>query len=108
MMICYWCGRPVAWRAGEWVHADTGTVYVQRCDACGWSGGGVVCPDCGRPVRDDHCVMPVTGGEMARAMAGMDGEIGGWLEIKTIKGYRYAYRRWRDGRHKRSRYLGKV
>ncbi len=32
----------------------------------------------------------------------------GWLEIKTIKGRQYLYRRWRDGKIQRSEYVGKV
>jgi hypothetical protein len=32
----------------------------------------------------------------------------GYVEIKTIKGRPYAYRRWREGKVLRSEYLGKV
>lgn len=30
----------------------------------------------------------------------------GWYEVKRIHGRRYVYWRWREGRHKRSMYLG--
>ncbi len=33
---------------------------------------------------------------------------GAWVEIKEIKGRPYRYLRWRDGRHMRSKYLGKA
>jgi hypothetical protein len=32
----------------------------------------------------------------------------GWIEVKEIKGHRYAYRRWYDGKVKRSSYIGKA
>ena len=32
----------------------------------------------------------------------------GWVEIKTIAGHQYRYRRWYDGGVKRSKYLGKA
>jgi len=32
----------------------------------------------------------------------------GWVEIKTINGHAYAYRRWYEGKRKRSKYLGKA
>ncbi len=36
------------------------------------------------------------------------GNGGGYIEIKTIKGHRYAYRRWREGGVLKSQYIGKV
>jgi len=33
---------------------------------------------------------------------------GWWLEIKTIKGHQYLYRRWREGGRQRSEYVGKI
>jgi len=33
---------------------------------------------------------------------------GSWFEIKTIKGHKYRYRRWREGKKTRSEYVGKV
>jgi hypothetical protein len=34
---------------------------------------------------------------------------GGWVELKTINGSGpYAYRRWREGKRLRSKYIGKV
>jgi len=32
----------------------------------------------------------------------------GWVEVKVIHGHRYRYRRWYEGRCKRSQYLGKA
>lgn len=32
----------------------------------------------------------------------------GYVEIKTIKGHQYAYRRWREGKVLKSKYVGKV
>jgi hypothetical protein len=32
--------------------------------------------------------------------------LGGWLEIKTIKGHRYRYHCWRKRGQRRSEYLG--
>ncbi len=32
----------------------------------------------------------------------------GWVEIKTIKGNLYAYRRWRENSRKKSEYIGPV
>ncbi len=33
---------------------------------------------------------------------------GGWEEIKTIKGYDYRYRRWRENGRLKSQYIGRV
>ena len=33
---------------------------------------------------------------------------GSWFEIKTIKGHKYRYRRWREGKKTKSEYVGKV
>jgi hypothetical protein len=33
---------------------------------------------------------------------------GGWVEVKTISGHPYAYRRWREGKTLKSEYIGKV
>ncbi|RLF84526.1 hypothetical protein DRN34_05560 [Thermococci archaeon] len=60
--VCRWCGRPVKFIVGKgWVHADTGTLYIQKCQRCGWEGGteGFKCPNCGAMLVDDHCVLPV-------------------------------------------------
>jgi len=32
----------------------------------------------------------------------------GWVEVKTINGHQYAYRRWREGKILKSEYIGKV
>lgn len=32
----------------------------------------------------------------------------GWIEVKTISGNQYAYRRWREGKTLKSEYIGKV
>lgn len=32
----------------------------------------------------------------------------GWIEVKTINGHEYAYRRWYEGGVKRSKYLGRA
>ena len=33
---------------------------------------------------------------------------GSWVEVKTIKGHKYRYLRWREGGRLRSKYLGKA
>ena len=37
-----------------------------------------------------------------------DAPKGAWVEIKTINGHQYRYLRWREGEHRRSKYLGKA
>lgn len=37
-----------------------------------------------------------------------NGKAKGWVEVKTIKGHPYAYRRWREGKTLKSEYVGKV
>lgn len=57
----------------------------------------------------EHVVSPVQSPVSAgrSAMPG-DAPKGAWIEIKTIKGHRYRYLRWREGGKRRSRYLGKA
>jgi len=43
-----------------------------------------------------------------RGSAPTDAPAGAWVEVKTIKGHRYRYLRWRDKGVRRSRYLGRA
>lgn len=43
---------------------------------------------------------PANGSDKAKAK--------GWVEVKTINGHQYAYRRYREGKTLKSEYVGKV
>lgn len=109
-MKCLWCGDSLVFSWEEWKHSSTGTSYIARCDACGWIGGAgpILCPNCGGEVRDDHCAFPVLGQGQDSGQSQDSGSGQGWIEIKEIRGRFYRYLRWRDGKVKRSKYLGKA
>jgi len=63
MTRCRICGDEGIYIVGKgMVHKSTGTLYIQRCDKCGWKGGAREdwkCPVCGAELRDDHCFQPI-------------------------------------------------
>lgn len=55
------------------------------------------------PPQDDNMLPKRDGGDFTSRPRGS------WVELKTINGCGpYAYLRWREGGHQRSKYLGKV
>jgi len=62
-MRCHWCGAVLRYEQGRgWLHPG-GSLYVARCDNCGWRTDERPtprkCPRCGEMMRDDHCARPV-------------------------------------------------
>ena len=62
MMTCRVCGVALRFEGGRgWVHPG-GSLYVARCDRCGYRTDERPtpdrCPKCGEPLRDDHVAQP--------------------------------------------------
>ncbi len=58
----------------------------------------------------DYALMLASEGEQSEAASETsEGKADkGYIEIKMVKGHPYAYRRWREGKTLKSKYVGKV